>query len=205
MTRKSAAAPGLTGGQTLVELIVALGIAGTLASLAVPAFERVVLDGRRTAVVNDVVTALLLARTEAIKRRQPVVACGVRDGNGNAILEEGERVCAGHDWTHGWIVGAWRDADGDHAVDAAELTVLREHLTDAGSGLVVTAGAFTATPPVAPAGTTVLKPFAQRSGNGTVTVCDRRGPAHARAIVIAGSGRTRVTSRTSAGGPLRCP
>jgi type IV fimbrial biogenesis protein FimT len=193
------------GGQTLVELIATLGIVGVLASVAVPAFERILLDSRRTAVVNEIVTALLLARTEAIKRRQPVVACGVRDGNGNGILEPAERACAGYDWTQGWIVGAWRDADGDGFVDPAELTVLREHLTDAGSGVVVSAGPFTATPPVAPAGTTVLKPFGQRSGNGSVTVCDRRGGSHARAIIVAGSGRTRVASKTSAGGPLRCP
>jgi len=123
MTRKSAAAPGRAGGQTLLELMVTLGIAGVLASVAVPSFSRVVLDSRRAAVVNDVVAALLFARTEAIKRRQPVIACGVRDANGNGVLEPAERTCVGHDWSQGWVVGAWRDANRDQRVDVDELTV----------------------------------------------------------------------------------
>ena len=204
MTRKSAAAPGRAGGQTLLELMVTLGIVGVLASVAVPSFSRLVLDGRRAAVVNDVVTALLLARTEAIKRRQPVIACGVRDANGNGVLEPAERTCVGPDWSRGWVVGAWRDANGDQRVDADELAVLREHLSDV-PGIAVRAGPFTATPAVAPAGTAIAKPFGQRSGNGTITVCDRRGPAHARGIVVAGSGRTRVAAERAGGGPLSCP
>lgn len=184
--------------------MITLGIIGALASVGVPSFSRLVVDSRRAAAVNDVVTALLLARTEAIKRRQPVIACGVRDANGNGVLEPAERTCVGHDWTQGWLVGAWRDANRDQRVDADELIVLREHLSDV-TGVTVRAGSFTATPAVAPAGTAIVKPFGQRSGNGTITVCDRRGPTHARAVVVAGSGRTRVASQRAGGGPLSCP
>jgi len=204
MTRKCAAAPARAGGQSLLELMVSLAIAGVLASVAVPSFQRLLLDSRRTAVVNDLVAALYFARTEAIKRRQPVIACGVHDANGNGRLEPGERACAGPDWSDGWIVAAWHDADGDQAVEPAELTVLREHATGGDLGITIDGGPFTATPPVTPAGTTVLRPFGQRSANGTVTVCDRRGPAHARGVIVGGSGRTRVSSRTAAGGPLDC-
>ena len=205
MTRNGAATPGRAGGQTLLELVVVVAVAGALASQALPAFERLILDSRRTATVNELVAALLLARTEALTRRQPVIACGVRDANANGQLEPAERTCAGRDWSQGWLVGAWQDADGDNAVDAGELVVLREHVADPGNQLRVTANSFTPTPPIAPAGTTVLKPFGQRSGNGTVTVCDRRGSAHARGVVLSGNGRTRVASRTAAGGPLICP
>ena len=205
MTIKSAAAPGRTGGQTLVELIVTLGIVGVLSSLALPALDRLVLDSRRTSVVNDLVGALLLARTEAILRRQPVIVCSVRDGNADGHLEDSERRCAGRDWSQGWMVGVWADANGDRMVDSGELTPLREQLGEPGMGITVSAGPFTATPPVRPTGTTVLRPFGQRAGNGTVTICDRRGPAHARGIIIGGNGRTRVASRKADGGALNCP
>lgn len=205
MTRKSAAPPGRTGGQTLVELLASVGIAGVLASAALPAFHGLVLDNRRAAAVNELVGALLLARTEAILRRQPVVVCGVRDADGNGQLDGAERTCAGHDWSAGWLVAGWVDADGDAVADAGELMVLRQHLADVGSGLRVIAGHFTATPPVAPSGSTVMKPFGQRSGNGTLTVCDGRGAGHARAVIISGSGRTRLSTRTAGGRPLTCP
>lgn len=205
MTKKSAAPPGRTGGQTLVELLVSVGIAGVLAATALPAFHRLILDNRRTAVVNDLVGALLLARSEAILRRQPVVVCGVRDVDRNGQLDAAERSCAGHDWSAGWLVASWVDADGDGVAEASELYVLREHLTDLAGGLRVTAGNFTATPSVAPSGSTVMRPFGQRSGNGTLTVCDRRGAGHARAVIISGSGRTRLAAHTAAGAPLACP
>lgn len=194
------------GGYSLVELMVTLSVAATLAAVAVPAFGTLVQDHRRTTIVNELMATLMFARSEAAKRGRPVVVCGFDDANGNGSLDPAEQRCSGHDWSDGWIAAAWNDADGDGVVDDAELAEapLRQHVIDRGQ-VTVTAGNFTVTPPVAPAGTAVLKPFAQRCGNGTITVCDRRGAGAARAIIVSANGRSRITTRNSAGQPLACP
>ncbi len=203
---KSAAAPGPAGGYTLVELTATLCIAGVLASVAMPSLTTLVLDGRRTAVVNDLLATLLLARSEALKRGgRPLVVCGADDRDGNGMLDPSERRCAGHDWTDGWMLGTWNDADGNATVDAGEFEPLRVFQPDASGRLTVTAGNFTASPPVAPAGTMLIKAFGRRTSNGTITVCDPRGPGAARGVIVSSLGRARVSSARADGTPLRCP
>jgi len=199
------ATPGRSGGYSLVELMAVVSIAGALSALAIPGFHTLILDNRRTTAVNELMATLLLARAEAIKRGQPVVVCGVRDADGDGILDTAERTCAGRNWSSGWVVGAWSDANGDRVVDPGELEVLRAHFFDSPTVVTVTAGSFAAQPPVAPAGTAVFKPFSSRSANGTITLCDRRGATHARGIIVSGSGRSRVTARRADGLPLACP
>ena len=203
---KRATAPGRAGGYTLIELTAVVCIAGVLASVAIPSLNTLVLDGRRTAAVNDLLTTLLLARSETIKRGgRPLVVCGLNDGNGNGVLEPEERRCAGHDWTDGWMLGTWNDANGNATVDAGEFEALRVFQTGASGRLTVTAGNFTASPPVGPAGTMLIKAFGRRTSNGTITICDRRGPPDARGVIVSSLGRARVSSRRADGTPLRCP
>jgi type IV fimbrial biogenesis protein FimT len=182
-----------------------VSVAAVVAGLGVPALMNVSLDGHRTTVVNELVTTLMLARSEAIKLGRPVVVCGVRDGNRNGALDPPELSCAGRDWSEGWLLGAWNDTNGDGFVTADELTVLRTRVAASPGRLTVKTGNFMATPPVRPAGTVVLKPFSRRSSNGTITVCDRRGSRAARAIIISPNGRPRISSTASDGQSLVCP
>src|SRR5690606_35721876 len=48
-----------------------------------------------------------------------------------------------------------------------------------------------------------FRPFRQRSTNGTVTFCDRRGAAEARAVIVSYTGRPRV-SEAGPGRDLSC-
>lgn len=203
MTRKSATAPGRPGGFSLFELLTTLSIAGVLASVAVPSLESLVLDGRRTAAVNDLLLTLLMARSETAKRGRSLVVCGVADSNGNGQIDPDERRCAGHDWSAGWLVGTWNDVDGDSVVDPPELAPLR--VFNGVAGLRVTAGNFTASPPVSPQGTMLIKQFGRRTSNGTITVCDRRGARHARAVIVSSFGRARASPTRANGAPLTCP
>ena len=101
-------------GYTLVELCCVLAIAGVLASVALPSLGALSAATQRTAVVNQLVATLMLARSETVKRGgRPLVACGVADGDGDGILAPAELVCAGRDWSDGWVLGTWDDADGD--------------------------------------------------------------------------------------------
>jgi type IV fimbrial biogenesis protein FimT len=206
MTKQRAAGPRRPAGFSVFELLVVVAIAAILAAVAVPAFARLIQDNRRAATVNELMRTVLLARTEAIKRGHPVVICGFDDRDHDRRLDPDEQSCHGRDWSDGWIAAAWIDADGDAVVDDAELQAapLWHHINELAE-IRVTANSLTSTPPVAPAGTAVFRPFALRSANGTITVCDRRGPAEARGVIISPNGRARVSSLKAVGDPLACP
>lgn len=59
-------------GFTLIELIVALAVLAVLTALAVPSFRETMQNNRLVTRSNDIVTALNLARSEAIKRGEVV-------------------------------------------------------------------------------------------------------------------------------------
>jgi type IV fimbrial biogenesis protein FimT len=203
---KSASAPGFAGGYTLVELLATLCIAGIVMSLALPGLDSLLMNERRTAVVNDLLLTLMVARSETIKRGgRPLVACGLQDVDGDGMLESGERRCSGRDWSLGWMLGTWSDDNGDGTVAPEEFTPVRVFQSPAPGRLTITAGNFTASPPVRPAGTMLIKAFGRRTSNGTITICDRRGAASARAVIVSPLGRARVSSTRSDGTPLRCP
>jgi len=193
-------------GYTLVELACVLAIAGILASVALPSLSALSASAQRSAVVNQLLATLMLARSETLKRGgRPLVACGVADRDGDGSLAPDELVCAGYDWSDGWVLGIWDDADGDARVDPGELGPVRVFQTGTGARLAVTAGNFTASPPVAPAGTMLIKAFGRRTSNGTITVCDRRGAVAPRAVIFSWLGRARTSATRANGSPLQCP
>lgn len=62
-------------GFTLWELLMTLLVAGILLGIGVPNVMEFQRNGAMTAATNDLVTATLLARTEAVKRQAPVTWC----------------------------------------------------------------------------------------------------------------------------------
>jgi type IV fimbrial biogenesis protein FimT len=173
-----------TAGATLMELLTTLTIVAILATMAAPGFAMFQLNNRRAAAVNGLLHSLFLARSEAIKRGQIVSVCRSSDG----------RTCdprAG-DWNSGWIVFANRDRD-----EPPE--------RDSGEDLITSAAAWPGGSITSNRRAYSFRPTIQGVVNGTIIFCDRRGPAHARAIIISHTGRPRVAQRDSAGKPLRCP
>lgn len=65
----------LTKGFTLLELMVTVAVLAIVMSVAVPSFVNLVNGNRLTAQSNEILAALLLARTEAIKRNESMVFC----------------------------------------------------------------------------------------------------------------------------------
>ncbi len=96
-------------GFTLIELMVTVALLAVLLASVGPSFRALLLDNQAATQGNAVVTSLLFARSEAIKRNAAVVMCQSDAGTG----------CDGGDWAGGWIV--WADADGDATVDAGEI------------------------------------------------------------------------------------
>lgn len=64
-------------GFSIIELMVTLSVAGVLLAIAVPSFTQLAVNSRLTTQTNDVVAALNLARSEAIKRNTNVSFCRV--------------------------------------------------------------------------------------------------------------------------------
>ncbi|MGB5305177.1 MAG: GspH/FimT family pseudopilin [Gammaproteobacteria bacterium] len=94
-------------GFTLVELMVTMTVAVILLALAVPAFHDFVQANRISAQANELVTAINLARSEALKRTQTVTVCKSKNGTscGDGSVS----------WVDGWIV--FSDQDGDNTIN----------------------------------------------------------------------------------------
>lgn len=82
-------------GFTLIELIVTIAIVAVLATLAAPFMANASLSGQLTANANNLLAAMTMARSEAIKRNTNVVVCASRDG---------ANCATSGDWDQGWIV-----------------------------------------------------------------------------------------------------
>ncbi|MFO1388723.1 GspH/FimT family pseudopilin [Cellvibrio sp.] len=80
---------------TLVELLVVLIVMGVVLQLALPNFRTAMSNNRSAGVGGELIAALTLARTEAIKRAKWVSICPTANGSscGSAT-----------DWAKGWIV-----------------------------------------------------------------------------------------------------
>lgn len=88
-----------SAGFTLVELMITLSVAGVLLAIAVPSFNQMVVANRLVTQANEIVAALSLARSEAIKRNASVTLCRVQDTDGTACV-------AGRGNWQNWIVRA---------------------------------------------------------------------------------------------------
>jgi type IV fimbrial biogenesis protein FimT len=99
--------PVNASGFTLMELITTVSIAGVLTAIAVPTFSTIISSNRLTAHTNEFITALNLARSEAIKRGTKVTIGRNIDSTSN-------------NWQKGWDVFVDIDADGQFNDNADE-------------------------------------------------------------------------------------
>lgn len=81
-------------GFTLIELMITLAIAGIVMGVGIPSFNETIKNGRLTSNINELITSLNFARSEAVKRNQLV-----------SVKKSGTQ------WESGWSV--FTDSDGD--------------------------------------------------------------------------------------------
>ncbi len=98
-------------GFTLIELLVTIAIAAIVAMVAVPNFTTSIRNSRLTTTANELLTALNLARSEAIKRGVQVI---VRRKGGTS-----------QNWDSGWDV--FIDNNSNQTYDAGTDTLLRTY------------------------------------------------------------------------------
>ena len=86
-------------GFTLIELMVSIMVATIVALYGVPAMKQMIDANRLTARTNQLVHSLFLARSEAVKRNQPVSVCasGVKGDDDTGIWKDGWSVKHGKD------------------------------------------------------------------------------------------------------------
>jgi len=88
-------------GFTLIEMIVTVTIVAIFASIALPSFSQLIKSNRVSTSTNEFVSALVLARSEALKRSRNVRVCT----SSNLTSCSGSET----DFSKGWIVEADTD------------------------------------------------------------------------------------------------
>lgn len=179
---------GFTPGFTLIELMVTIAVIGMLLSFAVPSFEQIMADGRRTSDVNELLLSLNLARSEALKRGRHVTIC--KSSNGTS--------CAGTTtpWKKGWIVFVNNGSANVDTLDAGEEILLAK--TELKRNIELT-------PNAAVADFASFRPDGRVNAAAAFTVCDDRGADHARGVFISATGRPTAGHEHPDGSALACP
>ena len=95
-------------GFTLGELLTTVAIVGVSLSMVVPSLASITRSNQRAGAINELVTTLQIARSEAITRNTRVAICPSTEG----------KTCSRTSWDAGWI--RFVDADGDFGIGAGE-------------------------------------------------------------------------------------
>jgi len=163
-------------GFTLVELLVTLMVAAILLAVGVPSFVETIRQNRTVSQANNLVTALNLARSEAIKRGQQVTV-----------------LRTGAEWEDGWQV--FVDEDGDGTLDASDDTLVQEYAA-LGSGYTLRVGGnYSDWLAYLPTGLSLGNGGLP---NGSFRLCtDEQDTAEGRTIAVNSVGRVGVVAGTT--------
>jgi type IV fimbrial biogenesis protein FimT len=152
---------------TLMELMVTLAIVAITMTIAVPAMNDFVKNERLTSYTNTLLTDLILARSTAVERNQPVIVC----------VSSSQTACTAGAYADGWIVIVDTNSDGSGTA-ADEVIKVQQAIT----------GDINF---ISSVGDEIL--FDGRGFNpgavGIISVCDDRGVERANTLSISRTGR----------------
>lgn len=120
----------LQTGYTLTEVLVVVAIVGILTAMAVPSFTQMMQRQLVDSQVSSLVSAMRLARAEAVKRGQQVTLCPTNNPNDNLP------VCAvgNPDWSRGWVVFV-DNGPNVRTLDAGETIISVQQAVDGSGGI----------------------------------------------------------------------
>lgn len=157
-------------GFTLLDLLIAMTIIGILFGIGIPSLKNAVARSQAVSARSAITTTLFDALRHATVLGREIVVCPASDA----------QCAGGKDWSHGWI--AFIDSDGNRLRSPDEQIVRQQEKLPAGIRLHGTIGR----PRI------VYQPNGGNAGsNITFTLCDRRGPKHALALILSNGGRLR--------------
>jgi len=159
-------------GFTFIELLIVIVIIGITLAIAAPSFQSLIASNRLTTSANSLVSALQLAKSEAIKRNRQVIV----SNNGT--------------WASGWIVFSDNNGDYAQATDGTEPTL--------GSFDALSTG-FTVNPSNGYANRVTYRPDGRSTTPGSFYLCSPASTADFRKVTIAATGRVRVDTPASSG------
>lgn len=179
----------------MIELITTIVILGVLASIAVPNLRVFILEKRLTTQANDFVTALMYARSEAIRAGKPVVIC--KSANADAVspscTDSGE-------WEQGWAM--YIDSNGNGSLDNTEVAIRTGETLGGGNSMRVSLSAMAGFVSYRPSG--LISPAPAAGNQAVFYFCDERGAEKARGVAIETTGRA-MAVRQNTTIPLVCP
>lgn len=114
----------LSGGFTLIEMLVSMAVLALILAIAVPGMAGFVRTSKVRSAQSELIGSLMLARSEAVKRGVPAGVAATAPVTGNPF---------GPGWT------VWVDSNGNGAVDTGEEIVRR--YPDVSAGIVLTSNA----------------------------------------------------------------
>ncbi len=175
-------------GFSIIELLVSLAIFSILVGLATPSFITMIQDNRLTLQVNEFMSSLHLARSEAIKRGVRITLC--KSNNGADCTHSGY-------WSQGWIT--FIESDTENATREAGEPILRIHESLAGGNILQDSNND-----IDDYISYVANGFSRTTGGavqiGILTLCDtRKDNDKARAIRINATGTPQLSSVTEVG------
>lgn len=143
--------PSLLKGFTLTELIVVVAILAIVAAFAAPSMKDFLVRNSMGAATSQFVSAINLAKTEALRRNQSVSLCASSDGGS----------CNTENWGSGWV--AFVDKDSNGAIDATD-TIIK-------SGSAINSSLQVSENGLASPGLVVFLPDGSISASFTMTFC----------------------------------
>jgi type IV fimbrial biogenesis protein FimT len=157
-------------GFTLLDLIIAVTILGVLMGIVIPTLKDAVARTHAASTRSAITTTLFDALRHATVLGREIVVCPA----------SASQCAGGTDWSPGWI--AFIDTDGNRLHSPDEQIVRQQEKLPAGVRLHGTIGRQRI----------VYQPNGGNGGsNITFTLCDRRGPKHAQALILSNGGRLR--------------
>jgi len=159
-------------GFTLGELMITVAVVAIIVAIAVPSFDQFFSNNRRANAINQLVSTMHVARSEAVTRNVQITICPSSNG----------QSCDDADWHDGWIY--FTDANRNRQRDAGE-TILGA--LPGMRNLEITSMEFGDFIVYRPNGRAMGATVTQNTGQ--FTFCDHRGAAASRALMITPSGQ----------------
>lgn len=175
---------GAERGFTLIELMIAVAVLAILLTVGVPSFKTVIDNNRLVTQANAMVTLMHVGRAEALKQGKSVGICSSDDPY-NAPACDG-----GSNWDTGYIVFVADPSNSSSPLsyNAGTDTLIKVGLTESGITQRYTreSSAANTTVHYMPNGTL------RTSSTIKIGICDYRGAADGRELVIRPMGRAKV-------------